>query len=350
MTQVDEVRGWIDRDVVDPSGNKVGTVSEIYVEDATERPAWAAVHMGLFGRRSSFVPIEGVETQGEALVIPWDVAQVKDAPQVGDGNDGHLTPADELQLYRHYIRQHDLATGADGAEDVRRMATEATERSTCDAVSDGTSDPATGSAGQGQTRLRKYMVTEEVRSVSRELVDDSPVEDPGTADSVFDAGRGCPGDDERRSIGGIMIIVGLVLIVAGAVFGIDVAAKNRFGVHDVEAFGSSLGLHRADQIFLLGVVTGAVILLGLALVVSGIRRSRSRRVAYRHQRRDVAETNQRAADLETENQRLRSSSGSDVLRATYRGRARSRRNQVMTYRRAAHAMTGSRQDREARRH
>jgi hypothetical protein len=101
-----------------------------------------------------------------------------------------------------------------------------------------------------------------------------------------------------------VIIVGLVLVVAGVVFGIDVAVKNRFPVHDLEVFGSTLGFHHAEQIFVLGVITGAVILFGLALLVAGIVRSRSRNVAHRRTHQ-VAENNQGAADLDAGNQRLR---------------------------------------------
>lgn len=101
-----------------------------------------------------------------------------------------------------------------------------------------------------------------------------------------------------------MIVVGVVLIVAGAVFGVDVAMKNRFTVGDIEVFGSTLGLHHAEQIFLLGVITGAVILLGLALLVGGTVRRRTKNVAHRrHSRRDV-ETDRRAADLNARNQNV----------------------------------------------
>lgn len=99
-----------------------------------------------------------------------------------------------------------------------------------------------------------------------------------------------------------MIIVGLVLIVAGAAFGIDVAMKNRFTVGDVEVFGSTLGIHHAEQIFLLGAITGAVILFGLALLIGGIVRSRTKNVAHRRQPRRDVETDQRTADLHAGNQ------------------------------------------------
>lgn len=101
-----------------------------------------------------------------------------------------------------------------------------------------------------------------------------------------------------------MIIVGVLLIVAGAAFGIDVAVKNRFPVSDLEVFGSTLGFHHAEQIFLLGAVTGAVILLGLVLLTAGTVRRRSRNGAYRRHARGLAENDQRAVDRDP-NQRPR---------------------------------------------
>ena len=59
MVHVDEVRGWIDRTVLDSSGHKIGTVSQIFVDDATNRPEWATVNTGLFGRRCPLSPLKG---------------------------------------------------------------------------------------------------------------------------------------------------------------------------------------------------------------------------------------------------------------------------------------------------
>lgn len=172
MVQVDEVRGWIDRTVLDPSGHKVGTVSQIFVDDATNHPEWATVNTGLFGRRVSFVPLEGITQEGDDLVTPWDREQVKTAPQVDDDGDGHLAPEEEVQLYRHYAKAQRLA--ADTEENDRGEATDTHRASDRESDQDGANSESPGS---GQARLRKYVVTEEVHPVSRVLLDDSPADE-----------------------------------------------------------------------------------------------------------------------------------------------------------------------------
>ncbi|WP_171163078.1 PRC-barrel domain-containing protein [Streptomyces sp. I05A-00742] len=92
-------RSLIGRKAYDRDGSKIGTVDEVYLDDATGEPEWAAVRTGLFGR-DAFVPLEPSEVVGEALRIPYDRALIKAAPDLGVGR--HLSPEQELQLYHHY--------------------------------------------------------------------------------------------------------------------------------------------------------------------------------------------------------------------------------------------------------
>ncbi|MEU8437343.1 PRC-barrel domain-containing protein [Streptomyces sp. NPDC029216] len=98
QTDIDP-RSLIGRKAFDRNGAKIGTVDEVYLDDATGVPEWAAVRTGLFGR-DAFVPLEPSEVDGEVLRVPFERSLIKDAPDFGVGR--HLSPEQELQLYHHY--------------------------------------------------------------------------------------------------------------------------------------------------------------------------------------------------------------------------------------------------------
>jgi sporulation protein YlmC with PRC-barrel domain len=81
-------------------GDKIGKVDEIYLDQQTGRPEWALVNTGLFGSRSSFVPLSGASQADDNVIVEWDKARVKDAPNIDA--DGQLSQEEEAQLYRHY--------------------------------------------------------------------------------------------------------------------------------------------------------------------------------------------------------------------------------------------------------
>ncbi|MGW0312280.1 PRC-barrel domain-containing protein [Streptomyces flavidovirens] len=98
QTDIDP-RSLIGRKAFDRNGNKIGTVDEVYLDDATGVPEWAAVRTGLFSR-DAFVPLEPSKVVDDSLRVPYDRALIRDAPDFGVGR--HLSPEQELQLYHHY--------------------------------------------------------------------------------------------------------------------------------------------------------------------------------------------------------------------------------------------------------
>lgn len=98
QTDIDP-RQLIGRKAFDRAGTKIGTVDEVYLDDATGIPEWAAIRTGLFSR-DAFVPLEPSDVVDGALRVPFDRDLIRDAPDFGVGR--HLSPAQELQLYRHY--------------------------------------------------------------------------------------------------------------------------------------------------------------------------------------------------------------------------------------------------------
>src|SRR5215213_6254200 len=100
MTQVTHAYDWRGREVVDADGDKVGTLEELFRDEDTNEPEWAAVRTGLFGTKLSFVPLQGAEPVGEDVRVPFEKSQIKDAPKIDD-SDGQLSQ-EEARLYEHY--------------------------------------------------------------------------------------------------------------------------------------------------------------------------------------------------------------------------------------------------------
>jgi len=105
---VEEVRAWSGRVMVDRDGNRLGEITDIYLDRETDRPEWAVVRTGLFGLRSSFVPLAEAREVGDQIQVPHERTLVKDAPNIDD--DGQLSEVEEAELYRHYGLDYDTVT------------------------------------------------------------------------------------------------------------------------------------------------------------------------------------------------------------------------------------------------
>ena len=64
------------RSVVDQSGNKIGEIGQVYLDDASGQPAWVTVKTGLFGRNETFVPFKGLETSGDQIRAPYTLSLI----------------------------------------------------------------------------------------------------------------------------------------------------------------------------------------------------------------------------------------------------------------------------------
>jgi PRC-barrel domain/Domain of unknown function (DUF2382) len=105
---IETARGWLGRVMVDRDSNKIGEVVDIYLDNETSRPEWAVVRTGLFGMRSTFVPLADAREVGDELQVPHRRVQVKAAPNIEP--DGQLSEAEEAELYRHYGLDYDTVT------------------------------------------------------------------------------------------------------------------------------------------------------------------------------------------------------------------------------------------------
>ena len=70
MPDLDTVRGWQGRTLVDRDGSRIGSIDAIYLDDQTGQPEWALVNTGLFGTKSSFVPLAQTTQTGDDVRCP----------------------------------------------------------------------------------------------------------------------------------------------------------------------------------------------------------------------------------------------------------------------------------------
>src|SRR4029453_3842331 len=124
MPDIDTIRTWQGRTMLDRDGDRIGTIEAIYLNDHTGQPEWVLVNTGLFGTKSSFVPLAQATPTGNDVRVPYDKQLVKDAPRVEA--DQHLSEAEEQRLWRHYGL--DYGAGQAGTAAQPQPATEAVER------------------------------------------------------------------------------------------------------------------------------------------------------------------------------------------------------------------------------
>lgn len=178
MAKTMQPQELIDSAVVDPAGNKLGKVGNVYLADATHQPEWITVKTGLFGTKESFVPLSGAHTDKDGVHVQVDKDAVSDAPRIDA--DGHLSPEESSQLYQHYglpvprtsadgrmgDRTGDRTQGRDPAMGGRgRAGMDAGTRGKADqdtmTRSEERLNVGTEQVETGHVRLRKYVVTEE---------------------------------------------------------------------------------------------------------------------------------------------------------------------------------------------
>jgi uncharacterized integral membrane protein len=99
-----------------------------------------------------------------------------------------------------------------------------------------------------------------------------------------------------------MIVLGLLLLLASGALTFGVVLHNTDTV-SIAAFGQTASNLTLGELFLAGVVTGALAILGLTMILAGASRSRARRVVRKRAMRDAVDERETLAG---ENARLRS--------------------------------------------
>lgn len=193
MITKDDVQHVVGKELVDPEGDKIGSIDTIYLDDDTDEPEFALVNTGLLGMRSSFVPLREARIESDAVRVPYTKDQVKDAPSI-DADD-RIDESQESELFRYYGMQMD--SGRTDHGDPRRetrdrgMGRDTGGTTTDDAMTRSEEELHVGTERRpaGKARLRKHVVTEHVTKtvpVQREEVhiEREPITDENVGDAT----------------------------------------------------------------------------------------------------------------------------------------------------------------------
>jgi uncharacterized protein (TIGR02271 family) len=197
MADTDTVRSWQGRTMVDRDGDRVGTIESIYVDDRSGQPEWALVNTGLFGTKSTFVPLAQATPSGDQVQVPYEKQLIKDAPRMDP--DGHLSQADEQQLWRHYGLDYDAASsGRQAGYDT--AGGDRPDRASDDAMTRSEEELQVGTQARerGRVRLRKYVTTEQEQVTLPVQREEARVEREPITDANVDAAMRGPDISEAE--------------------------------------------------------------------------------------------------------------------------------------------------------
>lgn len=235
MISTSDLTRVIGSKVVDSLGKTIGTAREVYLDDATGRPEWVTVSTGFLGTAEAFVPLAGAELTDDTLLLPFEGSTVKGAPRPDAA--GHLTPADEAELYRHYGIAPDMFAVQDvpAAGPPTASTTTSTTSATAGTATTGTAgalaSPGDGAGADdamtrseerlrvgteqhvtGRARLRKFVTTEVVTvevPVRREEVRlvHEPAGEPGVTAGPADQGEAYDGPPVQLPDGETVLVL-----------------------------------------------------------------------------------------------------------------------------------------------
>jgi len=97
---VENLGDWQGQDIIDPAGEKIGKLEDVFYDAQRDEPAFVAVKSGLIGKKLTLVPVAGASVTRDHVRVRHDKEQFKNAPSFDP--DAELTPDDEASAYGYY--------------------------------------------------------------------------------------------------------------------------------------------------------------------------------------------------------------------------------------------------------
>jgi uncharacterized protein (TIGR02271 family) len=101
---------FVGYEVYDPSGQKIGKVDDLFLNE-TDEPEYIGVKTGLLGTKSTLIPWQIVEVREDEgrMIVAADKERVKNAPAFDD--DEEITPEFEAKVWQYFGLQRTAGYG-----------------------------------------------------------------------------------------------------------------------------------------------------------------------------------------------------------------------------------------------
>lgn len=162
MISPEDVPDLLGADARDLYGDKIGTVGQVYHDNATNRPTWVTVNAGLFGTTETVAPLLDARLEGWTVTLAHDKQQIRGAPRILQ--DGYLSPKEEIELCRYYgIGSYGRAATSDdyATEPVRhRTADRPRDQARDDSAERSRTHPSGRAPGDAMTSAKERTVVD----------------------------------------------------------------------------------------------------------------------------------------------------------------------------------------------
>jgi hypothetical protein len=179
---------WEGRTVLDPAGEKIGTIEEIFLVEETGQPEWALVKLGRLKGHTTLVPLTQARAVEKGVAVDIEKDVIGNAPEIKADDDPSEREVEAL--YRYYGL--DVPSGGGQANDngasvaaSAPAATNANGRSASE-PSNGSSDPREEPIGDLLNTVKQEgstLVTQELKLAKAEM--SGKVKDVGIGAGMF---------------------------------------------------------------------------------------------------------------------------------------------------------------------
>jgi hypothetical protein len=111
-----ETKDLVGRKVVDPHGDKIGTIDALLIHGEEDRANWARIKTGPLGMKTTFVPLHDAQDEDGDVRLVYEREHVQAAPKIEPEGD-HLTDEEADALHTHYGLERVIGLTSDDEED-----------------------------------------------------------------------------------------------------------------------------------------------------------------------------------------------------------------------------------------